>query len=148
MSVGSAEAAGEEETRAGAHGNQAKGFWDLFTFIQKRQRGCRCSFHIYFPNCAYTLCLLSSMREVLHRTFKNHFTPNIRPQRGLGQAVPGSASVPQGGLRKPAGASLPGQAPGTQEGPRQGLGKRSPGDKLLYACPCPARVATAWPGCH
>lgn len=122
MSVGSAETAGEEETRAGAHGNPGKGFCDLFTLFRRGNGEIGVHFIFISPLCTCTIYI----REILHQTFKSHFTPKIRPQRanaghflsrasawtGCPLALPasyskvsGRASLPGTGTWQPAASS-------------------------------------------
>lgn len=93
------------------------------------------------PHCAHTLGILSSMRGILHRTLENHVTPKARPQRGRGQVSPSSASDPPGGLS-------PKDRHGHPGGSSAGAGQVVSGGTNSSTCPCPARVATVWPGCH
>lgn len=142
---------GLRETRQGILG--------LIHIYSEQATGMQVFVSYLFPHCAHSLFILSYMREILRQTFKNPlhssnqataskcWPPSLQGEC-LDRVSPGSASVPQQGLRKPAGASPPGTGTWHPGAPRQGLGRRSPGHTLLHVCLCPARVATVWPGRH
>lgn len=155
--MGSAEAAGGGGDQSRGSWKPGKGFWDLFTFIQNRQRGCRCSFHIYFPTVhTHYLYSLICVRFFV-RLLKTHFTPQIRPQRvnaghllskvsawtGCPPALPASHSKASG---SPPGPLPQGQAPGTQ-GLLAGAGQEVPRGHTppCVPVPCPGGHRMAQP---